>query len=175
MAKKKHTPAADIPQDSLPIPGYEGLYTINRDGQVYHLRLGHLIKSVPLPVGYFRVNLIKDGKIKTGYIHRLLMLTFFPRENSNDLDVNHIDGNKANNSLSNLEWCTHQENIIHARRVLKAWANSPTRRKHSQSDIQRVLDLKNSGMTYQAIADMLGKTRCIIKYIAWRSRNPHAK
>lgn len=155
MTKHNHTPALNIPQDLHPIPGYENLYAISRDGSVYNLKRGRFLKHTLMSVGYFHVNLAKDGKIKSGYIHRLLMLTFFPCENSSDLDVNHIDGNKANNALSNLEWCTHRENIIHARQVLKAWPVYGKRVLMSPSDVDLVFKLRNEGIRHRKIADIL--------------------
>ena len=63
--------------------------------------------------GYYRVTLAKNGKKKQVYLHRLIATHFI--ENPNNLPiVNHKDGNKLNNSLDNLEWCTVQENVIHA-------------------------------------------------------------
>lgn len=63
--------------------------------------------------GYKRV-LLNDGK--KYFIHRLVMLEFMPNEDNN-LIINHIDGNKLNNRLDNLEWCTRSENDKHAFRL----------------------------------------------------------
>lgn len=63
--------------------------------------------------GRFRVPLCKNGKYKKFLIHRLVAIAFIP--NINKLpEVNHIDGNPKNNIVSNLEWCTRSENMLHA-------------------------------------------------------------
>jgi hypothetical protein len=58
-----------------------------------------------------------DGKRTTFYVHRLVGLHFIPNEH-NYTDINHIDGNKKNNSVDNLEWCSRSHNILHAYNVL---------------------------------------------------------
>lgn len=62
--------------------------------------------------GYLRVELRNRNKCKIYSIHRLVMETFKPT-NSN-LQINHKDGDKTNNTLDNLEWCTGSENVLHA-------------------------------------------------------------
>jgi hypothetical protein len=63
--------------------------------------------------GYVRYSLISDnGKRKGMYAHQIVALTYIPNP-SNKPNVNHKDFDKANNSISNLEWCTHLENIRH--------------------------------------------------------------
>lgn len=62
--------------------------------------------------GYLQVNLWKDGKQKCIRIHRLVAQAFIPNP-YNLREVNHIDGNKLNNSVDNLEWCTREENLEH--------------------------------------------------------------
>lgn len=61
--------------------------------------------------GYLITKLSKDKKRKTVFVHVLLMTTFKPVPNMDMLEVNHIDHNKLNNNLDNLEWCTHKENL----------------------------------------------------------------
>lgn len=71
--------------------------------------------------GYFGVHLYNDGKMKTFSIHRLVCLAFLPNPERKET-INHIDGNKQNNALSNLEWATIQENLGHAKRTgLSTW------------------------------------------------------
>lgn len=63
--------------------------------------------------GYRRIQLRTDnGKKLTIGVHRLVALTFLPKVEGKTI-VNHIDGNKSNNNVENLEWCTHQENVYH--------------------------------------------------------------
>lgn len=66
--------------------------------------------------GYCRVNINKKGKRQTLYVHRLIASTFIENP-ENKRTVNHIDGNKQNNHVSNLEWCTYRENNDHGFRT----------------------------------------------------------
>jgi hypothetical protein len=66
--------------------------------------------------GYLAVNLSKDGVVKTCKVHRLLALAFIENPN-NYPQVNHKDGNKRNNSLTNFEWCNNKQNAEHASRL----------------------------------------------------------
>ncbi len=104
------------------IHGYDNLYCVNQYGKVispsYVDKSGKLRKQKELSVvkrgkGYCCVGLMKNGKQEHISLHRLVAEAFIP----NPLElpqVNHKDGNKENNHVSNLEWCTNQENIIHA-------------------------------------------------------------
>ena len=62
--------------------------------------------------GYFKVNLRKNGENKTCYVHRLVAQTFIPNPD-NLPEVNHIDEDKTNNRVDNLEWKWHKDNINH--------------------------------------------------------------
>lgn len=64
--------------------------------------------------GYKLLSISKDKKAHTEKAHRLVLKTFQPNINSNNLQVNHIDGIKSNNKLDNLEWVTPKENMAHA-------------------------------------------------------------
>jgi hypothetical protein len=108
-----------------PLPGYEGSYLINTLGTVRSISRfvaigkkkrfykGRYIQSTINNRGYRTVRLSKDGICKTYFLHTLLAKTFIPNYFALS-EVNHKNGNKLDNSLSNLEWLTHRDNIIHA-------------------------------------------------------------
>lgn len=113
-----------------PIPGYEGLYELSNIGRLKSLpKIIHdfgihkkvitkeKIRKYPRPTknGYRSYALTKDKIRHTGYVHKLLALCFLENDDpQNKTQVNHIDGDKTNDVLSNLEWCTPGENQKHA-------------------------------------------------------------
>ena len=92
------------------IPNFEGLYQIDLSGQVYSVRKKRVIKGGIYPNGYRFVCLCKNGHKSNHMIHRLVANTFLNDHTPDANVVNHIDGNKLNNHVSNLEWCTASEN-----------------------------------------------------------------
>lgn len=89
-------------------------YFINKDGEVFSKKFNRTkkMKLSKTQRGYLSVRFSFNGIPKTFFVHRLVAETFLYRENGKDY-VNHIDGNKLNNSIENLEWCTHMENNCH--------------------------------------------------------------
>lgn len=112
------------------VRGYEGLYKISNYGRLKHLPFSVYGLNSPcvnveekikkpnlMSKGYYVYELWKENKRKVFLLHRLLASIFIP----NPLmlpQINHIDGNKQNNNISNLQWCTPRENTIHAIKVL---------------------------------------------------------
>ena len=94
------------------IEGYDD-YIIDTDGNIFNLKLNRLIVPNINKKGYYSVTLNNNTLRKYFKVHRLVAMTFLPNPD-NKPQVNHIDGNKANNSLSNLEWVTGSENVRHA-------------------------------------------------------------
>lgn len=84
--------------------------------------------------GYYHVDIQEFGKSTKVSLHRLLARTFIPNI-ENKRTVNHIDGNKLNNNLSNLEWATDSENMQHAHNT----GLQPYQRKYSLEDYERLL------------------------------------
>lgn len=99
-----------------PVPGYEGIYEVSDRGRIRTIETG-LIHNRPVsPHGYVVVTLHKNGVPKSWRVHRLVALAFLPNP-ENKPDVNHIDCDRANNVLSNLEWATKIENMGHSKRL----------------------------------------------------------
>ena len=94
--------------------GYEGLYKVDENATVFSLRNNKLLKRMMFPSGYEYVHLCNGkGKTKLFRVHRLVAETFIPNPN-NLPEVNHKDGDKLNNNVKNLEWCTNLENMRHS-------------------------------------------------------------
>jgi hypothetical protein len=110
-----------------PVVGYEGLYEVSDMGRVRSLdkwcpigRYGRVKKKgrilkLDQRHGYMRIMLQNGVRAEKfcSAVHRLVAQAFIPNP-MGKCQVNHIDGNKANNTVSNLEWCTPKENMQHA-------------------------------------------------------------
>ena len=108
-----------------PVVGYEGIYIVTDKGNVYSIprkvyngkgyyeKQGKKIKQVLNHKGYPCVYLSKDGKDTYMSVHRIVATAFIPNP-KNLPQVNHKNGNKLDNSVENLEWCTNRENQVHA-------------------------------------------------------------
>lgn len=88
-------------------------YDVSDTGRVKNSDTGKILKPGTNAKGYYIVSLYRDGKPHTKKVHRLVAEAFNNIEHKG-LEVNHKDGNKSNNSIDNLEWCTGSENILHA-------------------------------------------------------------
>lgn len=107
------------------VKGYEGIYAISSYGRCKSLqaKLGYgrmedkdgimKIENIKHHNGYCTIKLTVNKIKKTARIHRLVAEAFIPNPNNYPF-INHIDGNKLNNNVENLEWCNHQQNMEHA-------------------------------------------------------------
>jgi hypothetical protein len=98
------------------IKGYEGYYEVSNLGNVKRIHVGKgtaggIVKTY-FGNGYLKVDLYVSQKRKKCYIHRLVAEAFISNKN-NKPQINHIDSNRANNSLNNLEWTTQKDNMVH--------------------------------------------------------------
>ena len=93
-------------------------YIIDSDGFILSKTKHKPMKPSLSPGGYYSTTIMIDGKIKYMPIHSAVAKTFLGDKTVDGLVINHIDGDKTNNKLENLEWVTVQENAQHAVRVL---------------------------------------------------------
>lgn len=162
------------------IPSYEGYYQVSNLGNFRSLPRKIKYKSSgwrnypskPLLTettkdNYQRITLMKEG-IKTRYqAHRLVALAFILNPDNKPF-VNHIDGNKSNNNVENLEWCTASENIIHA-------DNTGLRNmsKHHPSNSKKIkcLETGETFVSYYQAIKWLGKTSNSISALTRGTKN----
>ena len=151
------------------IEGYEGLYQVSNFGNVKSLaRIVHskkrsdykikekILKQSDTTTGYKKVELHKDNeKRKSFKVHRLVAQAFIPNP-ENKREVNHIDGNKHNNNVNNLEWVTSSENKIHAFKMNL----NPTKRDLDENEIIRMYCEEK--MSIHQIAKELNIADCAI-------------
>jgi hypothetical protein len=136
------------------IKGYEGLYQISNLGRIKSFRQnkeGKIRAVMKHPTGYSAVKLHKGDTHINKFVHRLLCEAF--KENPNNLPlVNHIDENRSNNDLSNLEWCSYKHNSSHAIRKRR---NKYTDDPMPWQDIKKMReDFSKLNITKKAFYDM---------------------
>lgn len=161
--------------------GYAGVYLISETGLVfseartefvqskrtgghYRYRNAGLKKTRVNRLGYEQVGLSIDGVLKGHLVHRLVAQAFLPNPD-NLPEVNHKDGNKANNTLDNLEWISRKDNALHGTRTLgKNRGENNTRSKLTEFDVRLVVTLLEAGHTQTEVAKQLNITNGAI----WR-------
>ena len=123
---------------TAPIPGCDG-YLASSCGEIISLisgrsKPGSALYYEPIVLksrgskGYLRIDIYQDGKVRSHRVHRLVASAFFDAPDVyfdgsyNEVErsqVNHIDGDKTNNAVSNLEWCSRSENMSHYHGIIK--------------------------------------------------------
>lgn len=146
----------------LPIDGFDE-YAVSPFGDVISLKSDHirLLSQCIEGDGYLFVLLYRNGKKYTSTVHRLVAKTFLLNPDQMP-QVNHADGNKYNNRLDNLEFCTAKENMQHA---YKTGLHSK-RGRLTEDELNQIVDMLNAGVIYRDIANMFNISSNQIKYIA---------
>lgn len=127
-------------EERRPIPGWPG-YECTVSGEVIGKR-GKPLKTSISNRGTRKITLYANNRLRTFPVHRLILMTFRPREDLDRLLVKHIDGDNSNNKLSNLEWAVSYR----------------TSKRLSSEDLYRIAALRDEGLTYKAISEQIGCT-----------------
>lgn len=143
-----------------PIPGWEGCYSASTLGRLMNVRTGHIMSCQPnVKVhGYCSAMLYRgNGERKSYRVHRLIAMTFIPNPEGKS-EINHIDSNRGNNVVTNLEWATPKENRQHAvaRGTSCAKTNPNFRFKLSLADVEAIKAKRANGASYLSLAKEYG-------------------
>jgi hypothetical protein len=156
-----------------PIPQFETKYEVSDLGRIRNINTG-LIKKLVVIAGYYYIGLsYKDRKSKSFRVHRLVAKAFIPNP-LNLSQVNHIDCDKFNNNVSNLEWCTHEQNTIHRDlHNLSPKGEKTPFSKLTESDVIEMRRLRASGMKYDDIAVKFPVNKSVVCAICLRKSWKH--
>ncbi len=146
--------------------GYEKYYRIYDNGDIFSYRKGFLEPQLNND-GYYSITLCVDYKIKRFLVHRLLFLNFVG-DIPDGLQINHIDGVKTNNNLSNLELCTPLENTRHAWSlglVKKKLGEQTSLAKITETKVREIRKLFKLGLTQVEIAKKFNIHQTNVHYI----------
>lgn len=154
-----------------PVIGYEDYYAVDEFGNVHSMvtaqgRRKCILKPHPKN-GYLAVNLFKDGVCKHQYIHRLIAEAFIPNPN-NLPEVNHIDGDKTNNRVGNLEWCSRRKNLEHAWSIgHKCVGESHGCARLTEDDVRTIRAMRGKASGLE-LARQFGIAQCTVSAIQLR-------
>lgn len=175
------------------ITGYTGQFEVSNMGNIIrkeHVRfVPHLNEEVTFKLkiisqsqgrgGYKRVGLpLGNGKYKNLAVHRLVMDTFNPTSDKN-LEINHIDCNKKNNCIDNLEWVTHRQNMEHAVKSGRMNHNEKNPKAVlNKAMVKKIWELRKQGKCVSEITDYINPIKRavvykVIKGVAWKNLNPN--
>lgn len=167
------------------VVGYEGLYEVSNMGRVnsfpklnnknpvYHSK--RELKLVKNGDGYYRVSLSRDGCDKRVFVHKLVAQAFI-KNPENKPQVNHKDSNIKNNTVGNLEWCTHSENMKHGYKYgnkKRMLGQNNFSSKLRTEEVTKIRTLYSEGVVQTELSKMFGVTQANISLIVRRDHWKH--
>ena len=159
-------------KEFVPIKGYEHEYKINSHGKILSLLTDQYVTTSVDSKGYLIVRLYKDGHYKVKRVHILTAETFIPNPQNLPV-VNHIDGNKQNPDVTNLEWTTFSENTLHAHRtgLITKTNNQKVVRGDGRVYASVTEAAKDNNISKSAISKVISGERRTAGGYTWRKEN----
>ena len=132
-------------------------YVIYSDGRVLNRIRGSFLRTFKRKDGYISIQLSNNGERKTYKLHRLVAENLIPRIKGKYC-VNHINGNKSDNRVENLEWCTNSENQKHAFKIglLTNRGSNHPRSKLTETNVLDIRQELKKGKSYKELAEKHG-------------------
>ena len=151
----------------LKIDGLRKEYWLYDNGDLWDVECQRMKTKIPHKKGYYKYSFWINGKEKKIFIHRLVLMTFNPVDGMEKLQVNHIDGDKSNNNLSNLEWCTQSENQKHAFKMglLSRKGEKNSQAKLTENDVYEICYMLLDNIPIKEIADKFNVSKSLISLI----------
>jgi len=156
-------------RDMKEIEDYPG-YFISKNGEVYLSKSNKYLKPIKKNTGYLYVFLYNHKGMKKHYIH-LLVLNIFKGKKPEGYEARHLDGNKQNNHINNLEWGTKKENTDDKRK--HGTIPIPHKSKFTKlkpKDIPVIRELHKKGYSYRKIGELFGTSHTTIRKIIYGQR-----
>ena len=129
------------------IPGYEGMYAVSKQGDVYSYKTNKIFSPSKTKDGYLKVALRAGGKAYYYRVHKLVAMTYL--DNPDNLsEINHKDFNRQNNNIENLEWISHEDNMLYSKIQNRFKSDKPLRKAYIFTNIHNgesftILGIKN--------------------------------
>lgn len=144
---------------------YEEYYEVSNLGNIRNIKTNRILKQ-SVSFGYKRIKLTKNGKGKEFSVHRVVLQSFTENSDNKPI-VNHKDGDKFNNYLNNLEWCTAKENVNHAVNtgLMPSGINHP-KAKLTKEDVLNIIELRKSGVRPRDIMKMYNIGRSTASFVS---------
>lgn len=161
------------------IKDFENLYEVSTLGKVRNKSTKYELKQFVSLKGYLTLGLFKEGKNYPKRVHRLVAENFIDNPENKET-INHIDCDKLNNKVSNLEWNTWTENMTHAKtNFLRPNGSNHTSAKLKEEDVLEIINLRSLGKLVKEIAEMYNlstsHTSRISRGIYWNKLNQNNK
>lgn len=163
------------------IAGYEGYYQVSNLGRVRscdrvikyptHERIlkARIMKCIVNSRGYTYVNLDAHFRVVKALVHRLVAFAFLPACEGRD-QVNHKNGVKTDNCVSNLEWCTRSENTKHAHEfgLISNSGEKHPKAVFTEDQVIEIRKLRSDGLKFRVIAEMYGVSLSAVAMVVYR-------
>lgn len=157
--------------EKIIINNKESNYSVSDSGEIRNDVRNAILKQ-SIQYGYKRVSLVMDGKYYSFQVHRLVGLYFIPNPNNYPI-INHIDHNRQNNKVSNLEWCSYSYNTREAYKHKKFTVKKPVNQYNLKGELiwtyESITDAANqTGTLFEKIVEVCERKRITTNQYQWR-------